>query len=160
MEKKDNSQQPTKSAVAAVAAGVLVIIAGFIMYNYFAKTGGEITEKSEQTEVFEESKNQVELTKPEDTVKGTKPATQTELKGTAQNQEQTTVWRANQYKSGDIKGSKYTVVRGDTLWQIAQARYGNPLMWTKILNANSASIGFLANGNPLITPGQVLILPD
>ncbi len=72
----------------------------------------------------------------------------------------TAVWIANDYKEGDISGKSYTVVSGDTLWEIAEAVYGNGAEWGKLLQANSDDIGFLPNGSQaLIFPGQVLNLP-
>lgn len=50
----------------------------------------------------------------------------------------------------------YTVVRGDSLWKIANKMYGNPMKWTTIYNANRGVIG----GNPSrIYAGQVYIIP-
>ncbi|MCA9382322.1 LysM peptidoglycan-binding domain-containing protein [Candidatus Dojkabacteria bacterium] len=66
-------------------------------------------------------------------------------------------WKATDYKEGEIKGDSYTVKLGDTLWEIAEARYGSGSQWKKILTAND--IDYLPNGNPLIIPGQVLVLP-
>jgi 5'-nucleotidase len=51
--------------------------------------------------------------------------------------------------------TSYTVVKGDSLWSIAKAHYGDGRRYTVIHAANSASI---ANPN-LIHPGQVLTLP-
>lgn len=69
-------------------------------------------------------------------------------------------WVANNYKYGDIEGSSYTVVRGDTLWEIAEARYGSGFEWHKIQDANFDAIRYLPNGSKaLIVPGQVLTLP-
>ena len=45
--------QETKSSIAAIAAGILVIIAGFLAYNYFSKIG-ESPEKEKIT--FEDFK--------------------------------------------------------------------------------------------------------
>ena len=67
---------------------------------------------------------------------------------------------ATDYEEGDISGSSYVVQAGDTLWEIAEARYGNGAEWTKILAANSADIGYLPNGSQaLIMVGQTLVLP-
>jgi nucleoid-associated protein YgaU len=69
-------------------------------------------------------------------------------------------WIANNYVSGDITGDKYTVVWGDTLWEIAEAKYGSGFEWKKIQSANEDIVGSLPNGSlALIIPGQVLDLP-
>ncbi len=69
-------------------------------------------------------------------------------------------WEANDYKPGDIKGDTYTVVWGDTLWEIAEGRYGSGFDWMKIKDANSDGVSRLPNGKwALILPGQVLSLP-
>jgi nucleoid-associated protein YgaU len=69
-------------------------------------------------------------------------------------------WVANDYEEGDIEGKTYTVVEGDTLWEIAEAVYGSGFEWGQILDANSDSISYLPNGSQaLIVPGQVLELP-
>lgn len=53
----------------------------------------------------------------------------------------------------DIEGESYTVVAGDTLWDIAVRAYGDGHRWTDIASANE-----LVNPN-LIHPGNVFILP-
>lgn len=50
----------------------------------------------------------------------------------------------------------YTVVKGDCLWNIAKAHYGDASRWTEIYQANVTVIG--SNPN-LIYPGQELLLP-
>ena len=52
----------------------------------------------------------------------------------------------------------YTVVRGDTLWDIASYRviYGNPYQWPLIYKANSHQI----DDADLIEPEQVLMIPN
>jgi LysM repeat protein len=70
-------------------------------------------------------------------------------------------WVANDYEEGDITGSEYTVKSGDTLYEIAEGRYGEGSQWVTILNANSSDVGFLPSGQQaLIVPGQVLVLPS
>ncbi len=66
-------------------------------------------------------------------------------------------WVANDYEFGDINAGSYSVERGDTLWEIAEAAYGDGSQWHKIADANS--ISYLTNGNPLILPGQNLNIP-
>lgn len=53
--------------------------------------------------------------------------------------------------------TKYTVVRGDNLWDIASYRviYGNPYQWPLIYKANTGEI----EDADLIYPDQVLIIP-
>ena len=65
----------------------------------------------------------------------------------------------------DVQGSSsstpvaertYTVKSGDSLSKIAQREYGDAAEWTRIFEANRATIS-----NPdLIHPGQVLTLPS
>ena len=69
-------------------------------------------------------------------------------------------WIPNDYTKGDISGSSYKVKSGDTLWEISDGIYGSGFEWTKILEANKDSVGFLPNcSQALIVPGQVLSLP-
>jgi len=52
--------------------------------------------------------------------------------------------------------SEYTVVKGDNLWEIAVAIYGDGYQWVKIYEANYEKIG----SNPgLIFAGTTLLLP-
>jgi nucleoid-associated protein YgaU len=48
----------------------------------------------------------------------------------------------------------YTVVKGDTLWKIAQDQMGNGALYKKIVEANG-----IPNEN-LIHPGDVLVIPS
>jgi nucleoid-associated protein YgaU len=54
---------------------------------------------------------------------------------------------------------KYTVVQGDTLWDISEKFYDSGFDWTYIRDANPGSFGRLPNGNLLITVGQTLVIP-
>jgi hypothetical protein len=69
-------------------------------------------------------------------------------------------WTANDYQKGDITGSSHMVIKGDTLWEISEGKYGEGKEWVKIKTANEAAVGTLRNGNPLIIPGQSLSLPN
>lgn len=55
-------------------------------------------------------------------------------------------------------GSNYTVVSGDTLWDIAIRAYGSGYQWFRIDQANSP-IPRNDSGKPLIFPNQVLRIP-
>ena len=69
-------------------------------------------------------------------------------------------WHVTDYAKGDIVAGVYEVKQGDTLWEIAEAVYGNGNQWGKILEKNRSQIGKLASGEQaLIIPGQKLILP-
>ena len=58
--------------------------------------------------------------------------------------------------SSKSKAGKYTVKKGDCLWNIAKKFYGKGAKYTVIYNANKKVIG----GNPnFIYPGQVLTIP-
>ncbi len=65
----------------------------------------------------------------------------------------------NKFESGAKVADKaeYTVVKGDSLWQIAIKTYGDGYAWTKIYEANKKAIG--ANPNE-IEKGMVLALPE
>lgn len=71
-------------------------------------------------------------------------------------------WVANDYNGGEISaGGEYQVKQGDTLWEIAEAAYGNGADWVQILNANQDSVGFMPNGQQsLIYSGQTLVIPS
>lgn len=71
------------------------------------------------------------------------------------------MWIANDYQKGDIDTGNYTVVYGDTLWELAEGAYGDGTQWTRILEANSGSVGYLPNGQQaLIITGQTLVIPN
>lgn len=72
---------------------------------------------------------------------------------------QTGLWRATDYVQGDINTGSYQVKLGDTLWEISEAVYGDGSQWTKILEKNSSSVGFLPDGSQaLIVTGQFLTI--
>lgn len=154
-----------KNALAAVVAGILVIIAGFLIYNYFTKAGKiseeavTIEEELPAEETGEEGKLKVEERKEEGEIAG--EATKEEKKLEAPKPSFTGAWVANNIQPNTVSGDKYTVKKGDTLWEIAEGRYGSGFQWTKILEANKDKVGFLPNGSQaLIEVGQELVLPD
>ena len=148
----DTKRKP-KDRLSLVIGGIFILTLVFATYRYFNK-GKDVTENKDDVEsVFKKELGDLNgegiTEKKEGQALGTGgPVT------TAQ------VWTATDYKEGDIKDPTHTVVSGDTLWEIAEAVYGNGSEWVRILDANSSSIGFLPNGSQaLIVPGQVLVLP-
>jgi prophage tail gpP-like protein len=56
-----------------------------------------------------------------------------------------------------VPGSSYVVVKGDTMWDIAKAAFGNPWRFKDIFEANKST---LRSGDPWwIYPGEILIIP-
>ncbi len=172
---------PTRSALAAVAAGVLVIIAGFLVWNYLQNLGGDKNNSQDIQEILdevnqdnEESKTEENADTTEEIAEGTTPevkTTEPEIKAEtpkAETVKNKTVTKTNEtqtissvtdYKSGDIKSGKYVVKTGDTLWEIAEAVYGSGFEWQTIASANADAIYTLSNGNVGIDAGVTLTIP-
>ncbi|MCG2686423.1 LysM peptidoglycan-binding domain-containing protein [Candidatus Parcubacteria bacterium] len=141
--------QPAASGTAAIAAGILIIIAGFLVYNYFSKVGtteeGIFTSEQGEVQVSDEAEDSAIIRET----------------GTGGPEGETLAWQATDYQEGEISGDEYTVQWGDTLWEIAEARYGSGFEWGRVLEANQDNVGFLPNGSQaLIVPGQILVLPN
>ena len=149
--------KPSKDGVALVVGGLFILALVFAAYNYFNNKNIKTPMTTEDSVVTQKQQGDLDG-------EGTTDQKVTDQKETTQGQAVEAsafgAWVANDYKPGDIKGGSYTVVRGDTLWEIAEAAYGDGSMWTKIRDANLDQIGTLPNGSrALIVPGQVLVLP-
>ncbi|MFC1780131.1 LysM peptidoglycan-binding domain-containing protein [Patescibacteria group bacterium] len=115
---------------------------------------GKVSEEGDEGEVDTEQESQE--SSEEDSLADSEQDSE-EVNGVASVRE----WIATDYREGDITGDKYTVLWGDTLWEISEARYGSGFEWVKIRDANLDDVGFLPNGSrALIVPGQVLNLPE
>ena len=154
--------KPSKSVVAAVGAGVLVVVAGFLAYNIFAKPTPPVTLTPEQTEQLETSAEVAPLAeevasevKVEEKTKTLAPATNSEAE--VEKSTDSLAWVARSHEPKSISGSEYVVKSGDTLWEIARGKYGTGFEWFRIAEANGIKKNEL--GYPLIYPGQVLKLP-
>ena len=150
----NNTKKLPKDGLALVVGGLFILALVFATYNYFNKgKTSKTTEQTNQQPAVEEQTGNLNGEGATESATGQALGTGGPVTITAQK------WVATDYKSGDIKGPTYTVKSGDTLWEIAEAVYGNGFQWTKILAANQSSIGFLPNGSQaLIIPGQVLTL--
>jgi nucleoid-associated protein YgaU len=171
---------PQKDGLALVVGGLFILALVFAAYNYFSKgTNVEdtsvTTDKSDQGVVVQKDKDKdkdAESNKqPENNQEGSvngdgaKDVKKDEIVAGSKTEETSKEtaqlsWAATDYKSGEIKSGNYTVKSGDTLWELSEGLYGNGSEWTKILDANKGTVGFLASGSQaLIVPGQVLVLP-
>ncbi len=161
--------QPQRNTLAAIAAGVLVVIAGFLVYNYFSRVGREAKpEVTKEAAVFDKE-GEINIPEPgavaseEENVaqeKATTGVEETPTENTTEVPAVAGVWAVRDLGPNTVSGNSYTVQSGDTLWEIAEARYGTGFDWGKILEANKANVGFLPNGSQaLIEVGQMLVLP-
>jgi len=159
MEKKQND------SLALIVGGLFILALVFATYNYFNKGKSVDNTLEKRIQELQKLENVKEgttetATKEEGSINGEGAATTT-INETSVTETPATnsqpQWVANDYKQGDITGDTYIVKSGDTLWEIAEAVYGDGSQWVKLLNANSSNIGQLANGQQaLIMPGQVL----
>lgn len=68
--------------------------------------------------------------------------------------QQSTPKRKRVIPKSSVKGSSYTIKKGDTLWDIAQATYGDWYKWKQIAQDNGL------DENSIYYPGDTLILRD
>lgn len=160
----------SNDGLALIIGGLFVLALVFATYSYFNRDDtleGDIlsdtTEATTETEKTSLGDRLRELFGGQDNEDMYGTGGPADLAGDSDKMEDDSVyakWIATDYEEGDISGSSHIVKSGDTLWEIAEARYGNGADWTKILDANSSDIGYLPNGQQaLIVPGQTLVLP-
>ena len=156
----DTEKKQGKDGLSLIIGGIFILTLVFATYNYFNKGREKNNEQEEEKSFIEDifDRNEGDLN-GEGVMEDSKEENiEEESKSEVTSNE--IVWVANDYKEGDIKGDTYTVVEGDTLWEIAEAVYGSGFEWGRILDANRDSISYLPNGSQaLIVPGQVLELP-
>ena len=141
----------SRPRLVTVLVGILLIISGFWIYSNFARTEGS----SNKEEIKIEEANQQEV-KSVGMIAGEK------IESGIGGGSEVATWTPREIAKDSLKNNdNYTVQSGDTLWQIAQGKYGTGFDWHKILEANKDKIGFLPDGSQaLIIPGQVLNLPN
>jgi nucleoid-associated protein YgaU len=167
-----------EESISMVLGAIVIVIVGILIVNYFKDKGGNgtITETSSQT-------SQVNAVKVHTVVKGetlwsiaensfgsgynwvdikSANSLKTETIEVGQKltipdvtpKQPTSTNKVITIATGQtISGSTYTVVKGDTLWNIAVRAYGDGYKWTVIAHENN-----LAHPN-IIHKGNVLALP-
>ena len=167
-------QENSKDGLALIIGGLFILALVFAAYKYFnnpetttetinqqERSGG--VGSAEEEEAFGDLNGEGAKDEKDQNDTSKSPATGATKEDTSKlesGDSQQAMWTANDYSQGEIKSGSYTVKAGDTLWEIAEGVYGNGADWTKILEANKGSVGFLANGQQaLIMTGQVLTLP-
>lgn len=165
-------EQKNRDRIALVISILFVLAIGFLGYKFLNNSPNVKTAiYNVQQETKDNTNNAVENdimasnttrteTETDTSTDSETPAMVPQVAGTS-DEAVVSVWEPTDYNSGDIaSGSNYTVAEGDTLWEIAEAAYGNGADWVRILEANSGNIGYLANGQQsLIIPGQTLVIP-
>ena len=172
--------------ILVVLIGVIVLALTYIVYTYFNSANDKVSidkiagvdinedkpnitkDTAFQTPIVEDSfgidendsniisPSKVKGTSTQNTVSSAKLETTKPADSSGISYAKT--WKANDYKFGDIKIGKYTVIYGDTLWELSEGAYGSGSKWVKIANVNT--IDYFANGRPLIHIGQVLTIPE
>lgn len=139
-----------RSKINTVLIGLLLIVGSFWLYSNFTKTE-EVTNEEIKVEQGsqENSENSEGVVAGDQTGPGIGGGTEIAM-----------IWVARDISKDSLKGGSYTVQEGDTLWEIAEGRYGSGFEWHKILDANKDKVGFLADGSQaLIRIGDTLNLP-
>lgn len=161
MTENNNATEKKNDTLAFIIGGLFILGLVFATYNYFNESGRLDSAKDENGAISLEKLKETLSAKTggdDDSEEGAVDEGEEGTKETTAPTENT--WTANQYKEGDIKAGEYEVKSGDTLWEIAEAVYGNGAMWTQILEANSSSVGYLPSGQQaLIYAGQTLTIP-
>ncbi len=180
---KNTTGEPkdSRDTIALILSIIFVAALGFFGYQYFNNADVNLTDRfsniiniggtdrDESDDISSDSTTRREESDDESNVAGDTDSTNGSTNGNTNNTSTTSgtnnfatgqVWVANDYDEGDIDTGNYTVQYGDTLWELAEGAYGDGAQWTRILEANSDSVGFLANGQQaLIITGQSLVIP-
>ena len=181
----DYREKNIANVIAVLAAFFFVLGVGYFAYKYFINSNfglsdnnkpNQITDKAAFTVRDSEDMEQDSYS-PQNDEQGDYPVNKAKIAKEANKANKTEaefrlptpnniekgqnlVWTANNYNKGDINKGNYHVRDGDTLWEIAEAVYGDGSLWVNILAANADNIGFLANGQQaLIYTGQTITIP-
>ncbi len=169
--------QVSRNSLTILITGILVIVAGFVTYNFFADRAAQTADQDFPIEQLEEDlKNVAEeniINKEVNTVEGEEVQLEGGIAGSSTIKDaeygfggpeagiEVASWIPTDIEPNSLKGEKIMVKEGDTLWELAEGRYGSGFEWTKILEANQDLVEFLPDGTQaLIQPGQMLVLPN
>ena len=161
--------------ISMVLGAIILVIVGILVVNYFKdRNGGTITDESTKVAAINEhvvtkgetlwsiaensygsGYNWVDVKKANNlTTENIEIGQKLIIPNDIKSMQPTTTQKAQTVlKAGPIATETYTVVKGDSLWNIAVRAYGDGFKWTEIAKANK-----LVNPG-LIYAGNVLILP-
>ena len=115
----------SESRAAIFVTGILVVIAIFLVFNYYQKTNN--------------TENEIGQTTNESTNTEESESTSTENAKDTTNTEET---------------NAYIVKEGDTLWSIAENELKDPYRWTELKDLNEMTSSEVEPGQMLILPSQ------
>jgi len=167
-----------EESISMVLGAIVIVIVGILIVNYFKDKGGNgtITETSSQTSQETETKvhtvvkgetlwsiaedsfgsgyNWVDIKSANSlTTETIEVGQKLTIPNVSPRQPTSTKQVATISQGQTISGNSYTVVKGDSLWNIAVRAYGDGYKWTLIASANS-----LVRPN-IIHTGNILSLP-
>lgn len=167
-----------ESYAGLVLGGIIVVVLGLFVANYFSRNKGDIGTAERTTQQQQQEETKPAAGKKYKVVAGDSLS---EISKKTYNDENfwPVVAQANKISNPDLifadtdleiparadaeklltslTAKDYQVAEGDTLFTISEKVYGDGSQWQKIADANS--VGTLANGNPLIFTGTTLLIP-
>ncbi len=162
---ENHTTESKNDTLAFIIGGIFILGLVFATYNYFKTEGNRDSDGNQESRLSLEklketlSASTTEEEDVEEEIIDNNDEAQVEDTGDVAGTT-TTTWTANDYQEGDVEAGDYTVQEGDTLWEIAEAVYGDGAMWTRIRDANSGSVDYLPNGQQaLIYAGQTITIP-
>jgi hypothetical protein len=141
---------------------LIIVSVGIFLMTVFLNSKFKVAEEISQKENFQGEISSASTTRKVDTIaKSTNSDNNLMEPNSSKNQgiDKTNVWIANDYEPGEITSDMYEVTEGDTLWEIAEAKYGSGFFYNKIIEKNPDQIQKFPDGRiGLIQVGAVLKL--
>lgn len=144
--------QERQTTLASGLAALLIIVVGFLIFNFFLNVNKDNSPETNTANVIESTESaEITILTPTSTPTVSKTPTPTIVKETAKSDSSGQV--SSNGAAAVTLPQTYTIVRGDTLGKIAQKFYNDSSYWSQISKANDLS-------NPsLIHAGNKLTLP-